>query len=204
MKGSQWRCSVTRNLPLPLRLYFVSIQLVFSWQLCMYSLGSIQIRFRASLTRVCFLRYTESVFAAFAFAGMFYWSKRNWPTMALCFFVGGFARSNGFLLAGFPLFSLWQRSIHFKLSHLSSMVLLIISAIVSFVPFALFQYYGWLEFCSDPSTVRPWCNTDRPLLYSFVQDFYWYDRTLARFQSLQEPKIRFFGLGMLDFCVTGL
>jgi hypothetical protein len=82
----------------------------------------------------------------------------------------------------------------------------LVFALAAFNPLQTFApvIYGTVDYFGDPSTVRPWCNTDRPLLYSFVQDFYWYDRTLARFQSLQEPKIRFFGLGMLDFCVTGL
>ena len=43
-------------------------------------------------------------------------------------------------------------------------------------PFAAFQYYGYLQFCSGPAysaTPQEWCYATLPNVYSFVQARYW-------------------------------
>jgi hypothetical protein len=42
--------------------------------------------------------------------------------------------------------------------------------------FAAFQYDVYLAYCVPPIgmlVARPWCERKLPLVYNFVQDYYW-------------------------------
>lgn len=47
-----------------------------------------------------------------------------------------------------------------------------------FAPFIAFQAYGYYNMCLGhfPDKLRPWCNARLPLLYNYIQSYYWYDR----------------------------
>lgn len=116
------------------------------------------------------------------------WSKQRYLPMALCFFIAGFARSNGFILAGFPFFTLWLHVLHGKPRALVQMISLLVAAILTFLPFFAFQHYGYLQYCAHESIApRPWCGNSLPLIYSFVQEFYWNSGFLLYWTAKQLP-----------------
>ena len=65
-------------------------------------------------------------------------------------------------------------------------------SLVVFGGFAMFQVLGWLLYCSPPfqwplGSERPWCATRVPVLYSFVQEFYWNCGFLSYYEMKQLP-----------------
>ena len=41
------------------------------------------------------------------------------------------------------------------------------------LPVLLFQLSGWMAFCYKAHVERPWCSTQFPNIYTFVQSHYW-------------------------------
>ncbi|CAN8004670.1 unnamed protein product [Ixodes hexagonus] len=145
--------------------------------------------------------YTESLFAAVSFGG-FVLLEHGHPNLAtLLFFLGGFVRSNGFLSAGFLLYS------GFVLNWTPFRSFL--RAAICFVPFVLFQCYAWSLFCIPdysghlPALVTSqaseagyklagrnaseWCSTLVPFSYGYVQSHYWDVGFLAYYRLKQLP-----------------
>ncbi|EOY32361.1 GPI mannosyltransferase 2 isoform 3 [Theobroma cacao] len=58
-----------------------------------------------------------------------------------------------------------------------------------FVPFITFQAYGYYNICLERSSdeMRPWCKARIPLLYNYIQSYYWGMGFLRYFQLKQLP-----------------
>eukprot|EP01018_Ginkgo_biloba_P031801 Gb_15854 [translate_table: standard] len=140
--------------------------------------------------------YSESLFSLLSFAGIYYLiSGVNWKAM-LFFAVSSAVRSNGVINAGFFLFQAMHRAYDafFQQNQiLLSLQVLIIACLQSvcvFVPFFLFQLYGFLNIClggSSSEGSRPWCRANVPYLYGFIQSHYWEVGFLRYFQLKQLP-----------------
>lgn len=139
--------------------------------------------------------YTESLFSATTFLGLFLLESGQECLAAVFFVLGGLARSNGFLCAGFLVFhSLikwnqpWQSGCEIVLKT-------VVRVAICFAPFLLFQCYAWSLFCIPdrsiglPETVvkhagdqgyrlaahniSEWCGNLLPFSYGYVQRTYW-------------------------------
>lgn len=145
--------------------------------------------------------YSESVFAAVSFLG-FLLLEQNRPNLATVFFsLGGLVRSNGFLSAGFLLYSGFVCGL--------TPVRSVFRAAFCFLPFLLFQCYVWSLFCiPDYSMQFPaaivnqatesgfklagrnaskWCSSVLPFSYGYVQSHYWDVGFLKYYRLKQLP-----------------
>ncbi|NXQ34881.1 PIGV mannosyltransferase, partial [Alaudala cheleensis] len=169
--------------------------------------------------------YSESAFACLAFSAMWRLERGHSRLSGLLFSLASAARANGVLNAGFFLYSR-GRSFALRLQAaargelpvpwrqllgLAASAALMCAGI--FLPFALFQYYAYLRFCS-PGTgpaeavpeallemardkgyrvagtagdTPPWCSQRLPLVYSYIQDTYWNVGFLRYFELRQIP-----------------
>ncbi|KAM7288040.1 GPI mannosyltransferase 2 [Ixodes scapularis] len=145
--------------------------------------------------------YTESLFAAVSFGGLALLEHGHPNLATLLFFLGGFVRSNGFLSAGFLLYS----GLVLNWTPFRSFL----RAAVCFVPFVLFQCYAWSLFCVPDYSGRPpalvasqaseagyklagrnaseWCSAPLPFSYGYVQSRYWDVGFLAYYRPKQLP-----------------
>lgn len=159
--------------------------------------------------------YSEALFALLTFSamGQLEWG-RVW-TSGLLFALATSVRSNGLVSIGFLVHSqcrgccsaLGVRGLPRQLCKLGASVLL--SVLTISLPFALFQYYAYSQFCL-PGTVLPipkplvqlatdkgyriaggheppWCSWDLPLVYSYIQDVYWNVGFLRYYELKQLP-----------------
>jgi phosphatidylinositol glycan class V len=57
------------------------------------------------------------------------------------------------------------------------------------LPLLLFQWYGYLSFCSDVEAAEqpPWCHDRVPYLYGYVQKHYWGVGLFSYYQLKQVP-----------------
>ncbi|NWV41781.1 PIGV mannosyltransferase, partial [Grantiella picta] len=171
--------------------------------------------------------YSESMFAFLAFSAMWQLEKGQSWLSGLLFSLASGARANGLINAGFFVYSrvkrfalqlqvgsapvrklppVWQQVLS-----LASSAALMCAGI--FLPFALFQYYAYVRFCSPgmgmDQTIPeplwqlaqdkgyrvagmdrikpPWCSQRIPLVYSYIQDTYWNVGFLRYFELRQIP-----------------
>ncbi|KAF9927643.1 hypothetical protein FBU30_003019 [Linnemannia zychae] len=135
--------------------------------------------------------YTESTFSALSFTGMIFAARRQYLLAAITWSISCTARSNGILYSGFILYDLVIRMDHRK--SLSSKVFTLIKAcllcIIIFIGFLAVQFYGHWLYCTDISNInaRPWCDANIPLIYTFVQDFYWNVGFMRYYEIKQIP-----------------
>lgn len=140
--------------------------------------------------------YSESLFSLLSFAGVYYLlSGVNWKAILL-FAMSSAARSNGVINAGFFLFQAMHLSYdaffqqNQTLLALQVLIVACLRSVCVFVPFFMFQLYGFLNICyGEPSSKgsRPWCNARVPYLYGFIQSHYWEVGFLRYFQLKQLP-----------------
>ncbi|XP_005991068.1 palmitoyltransferase ZDHHC18-A [Latimeria chalumnae] len=174
--------------------------------------------------------YSEGVFALMAFSGMYKLEKRQRLLSCILFSFATAARSNGIVNAGFLIYTHVKHSvlqltadIHaapkplWKLrscrSLLKSTLLIVVETAVIFLPFILFQYYAYQNFCVhnfSPERKIPselvelartkgyhvvnarkklptWCFQFYPVAYSYIQDVYWNVGFLRYYQFKQIP-----------------
>ncbi|KAG0261157.1 hypothetical protein DFQ27_003119 [Actinomortierella ambigua] len=123
--------------------------------------------------------YTESTFAALTFTGMLFAAKRQYLLAAVTWSISSTARSNGILYAGFFVYDLVVRmDLHRSIVHKAWQIIkAIVLSLISCTGFAAVQAYGYSLYCMNDSSAvaaRPWCDKMPPLIYTFVQDYYWY------------------------------
>ncbi|KAG0328306.1 hypothetical protein BGZ99_005659 [Dissophora globulifera] len=135
--------------------------------------------------------YTESAFAALSFTGMLLAARQQYLLAAITWSVSCTARANGILYAGFFLYdlvvkmdlsaSLWTK---FK-----ALVKAACLCLITWTGFVAVQAYGYSLYCVGDTLLdaRPWCGTTVPLIYTFVQDFYWNVGFLRYYEIKQIP-----------------
>ncbi|XP_059111116.1 GPI mannosyltransferase 2 isoform X2 [Peromyscus eremicus] len=145
--------------------------------------------------------YSEALFAFLTFSAMGQLERgRSWAS-GLLFALATGVRSNGLVSVGFLVHSQCRGffSSLVVLNPLTQLIKLLTSVCLSVLtvslPFALFQYYAYSQFCSPGSAHSipeplvqlavdkgyrvtgeeepPWCSWDLPLVYSYIQDVYW-------------------------------
>nr|XP_006975692.1 GPI mannosyltransferase 2 isoform X1 [Peromyscus maniculatus bairdii]XP_006975693.1 GPI mannosyltransferase 2 isoform X1 [Peromyscus maniculatus bairdii]XP_015849999.1 GPI mannosyltransferase 2 isoform X1 [Peromyscus maniculatus bairdii]XP_042127963.1 GPI mannosyltransferase 2 isoform X1 [Peromyscus maniculatus bairdii]XP_042127964.1 GPI mannosyltransferase 2 isoform X1 [Peromyscus maniculatus bairdii]XP_042127965.1 GPI mannosyltransferase 2 isoform X1 [Peromyscus maniculatus bairdii]XP_04 len=159
--------------------------------------------------------YSEALFAFLTFSAMGQLERgRSWAS-GLLFALATGVRSNGLVSVGFLVHSQCRGffSSLVVLNPLKQLVKLLTSVCLSVLtvslPFALFQYYAYSQFCfpgSAPSIPEPlvqlavdrgyrirgdeappWCSWPLPLIYSYIQDVYWNVGFLRYYELRQVP-----------------
>ncbi|XP_008692775.1 GPI mannosyltransferase 2 [Ursus maritimus] len=159
--------------------------------------------------------YSEALFALLTFSAMGQLERgRSW-TSGLLFALATGVRSNGLVSIGFLVYSQCQGFLSSlmvlnplrPLSKLMGSVFL--SVFMLGLPFALFQYYAYTQFCLSGSArpipkpllqlaadkgyrivegnEPPWCSWELPLIYSYIQDVYWNVGFLRYYELKQVP-----------------
>lgn len=159
--------------------------------------------------------YSEALFALLTFTAMGQLERgRSW-TSGLLFSLATGVRSNGLVSVGFLIHSQCRGffSSLMVLNPLRQFLKLMCSVFLSMLtlglPFALFQYYAYTQFC-QPGSVHsipkpllqlaldkgyriaegnkpPWCSWELPLIYSYIQDVYWNIGFLRYYELKQVP-----------------
>ncbi|KAI8900752.1 GPI mannosyltransferase 2 [Globomyces pollinis-pini] len=134
--------------------------------------------------------YTESLFAFFTFQGMLSYSRGNRFQASIWWSFSALTRSNGIIYIGFFIWDI----LHHAKKWQSSFVFLVMRSILYsglvLLPFVGFQWYGYQMFCVSSVTTRPWCSQTIPMLYSFVQDYYW-NCGFLKYYTLQQLPLFF-------------
>ncbi|WOO83212.1 GPI mannosyltransferase 2 [Vanrija pseudolonga] len=127
--------------------------------------------------------YTESVYAAFFFSGLYATACRRYVVAALLFAGMTSVRATGVfaglvlawqvVVVDLDLFAALRRDgggivpkALARLVYAAALYAIIVA------PFLAFQAYSYLSFCV-PTPTRPWCSATLPFAYSFVQREYW-------------------------------
>ncbi|XP_028837988.1 palmitoyltransferase ZDHHC18-A [Denticeps clupeoides] len=172
--------------------------------------------------------YSESLFCSLTFGGLLLLEMGFTCRACLLFGLATGARANGLVNAGFLLYLALQRALQKSraLSIVGKQARVLqyawiaarfiftttAGACVTFLPFVIFQYYGYQTFCNPSGTVDQvspplyklavmkkyrlpdenasvpvWCLKPIPLLYSYIQDVYWDVGFLRYFQLKQLP-----------------
>ncbi|XP_055979186.1 GPI mannosyltransferase 2 isoform X1 [Sorex fumeus] len=159
--------------------------------------------------------YSEALFALLTFSAMGQLERgRSW-TSGLLFALAAGVRSNGLVNIGFLMHSQCRSffSSLMVLNPVRELLKLMGSVFLSLLtlglPFVLFQYYAFTQFCL-PGSARPipqpllqlaldkgyritngeeppWCSWDLPLIYSYIQDIYWNVGFLKYYELKQVP-----------------
>ncbi|XP_066126080.1 GPI mannosyltransferase 2 isoform X1 [Saccopteryx bilineata] len=159
--------------------------------------------------------YSEALFALLTFTAMGQLERgRSW-TSGLVFALATGVRSNGLVNVGFLMHSQCRSFLSslMVLNPLRQLLKLMGSVFLSMLalglPFALFQYYAYAQFClpgsahSIPKPLLklavdkgyriaegnepPWCSWELPLIYSYIQDIYWNVGFLRYYELKQVP-----------------
>lgn len=159
--------------------------------------------------------YSEALFALLTFSAMGQLERgRSW-TSGLLFALATGVRSNGLVSVGFLVHSQCQGffSSLMALNPLKQLLKLMGSTFLSVfalgLPFVLFQYYAYTQFCLPGSAhpipkpllqlavdkgyriadgnKPPWCSWELPLIYSYIQDNYWNVGFLRYYEFKQVP-----------------
>ncbi|KAF9110577.1 hypothetical protein BGX27_006156 [Mortierella sp. AM989] len=152
--------------------------------------------------------YTESLFAALSFTGMRLAANKQYLLAAFVWSISCMARSNGTLYAGFFIYDLVVR-MDLKASVWSKVKNLVKTGCLSLITWSGFlavQTYGYSLYCSDKISSlesRPWCNATVPLIYSFVQSFYWNCGFLRYYEIKQIPNF-LMAAPMITLCASGI
>ncbi|EOY32359.1 Transferases, transferring hexosyl groups isoform 1 [Theobroma cacao] len=139
--------------------------------------------------------YSESLYALFSVGGLYYLKSRANNIAVFWLALSGFARSNGVLNAGYfgfqTMHQAYDAAFLKKRAFLALWILIsgALRCICIFVPFITFQAYGYYNICLERSSdeMRPWCKARIPLLYNYIQSYYWGMGFLRYFQLKQLP-----------------
>ena len=156
--------------------------------------------------------YTESLFVCLSFAGMLCIQRSRTFAASVFFSLASATRSNGVVLAGFIIYHHTMTLLHrpncrtvlYTIAKMSIQVVLI------FLPFVLFQTYGYIKFCTSVSLddVPTWCSLMVPISYSSLQSRYWGLGFLSYYQWKQlpnfllcSPMVLMVGYSVWQYCV---
>ncbi|XP_052033599.1 GPI mannosyltransferase 2 isoform X2 [Apodemus sylvaticus] len=158
--------------------------------------------------------YSEALFAFLTFSAMGQLERGRGGAGGLLFALAAGVRANGLVSVGFLLHAqcrgfcsslvvqTWKQL-------LKLMASLCLSVLTVSLPFALFQYYAYTQFCLPGSahaipepllqlasdkgyrlagrSEPPWCTWALPLIYSYIQDVYWNVGLLRYYELRQAP-----------------
>ncbi|CAG8489473.1 13198_t:CDS:2 [Ambispora gerdemannii] len=182
----------------------------FAWITAIFYILSPSCIFMSSL-------YTESLFAFLSFLGMRYVVEKRYWRAAFVWAFASFTRSNGIAYAGFFVFNLILKkddiinnlngSINIVKVFSARLLKSSILCGISTVGFVVFEIYGYMSYCPETKTTttnphrRPWCESRIPLLYTFVQTYYWNCGFLSYYQVKQIPNFLLAApMILLSFC----
>ena len=145
--------------------------------------------------------YTECLFALFTFSGVLAMEIRSPWLASILFAVATATRSNGIVLCGFIAYYHSAIILHNLLEGRSPLIVTATAAfkrvsaaaaqcLIVVLPFAVFQYYGYLLYCSRSGVegVSPaWCSWRVPMAYSYIQEHYWGVGFLKYYEIKQIP-----------------
>lgn len=156
--------------------------------------------------------YSEAVFSALTFGGIFYCTERRYWTASILFCLSGATRSNGTLNLGFLAFFVCsQLSLQDKIkNNLFRIISLLLMLLIASSSFIAYQLYAFITFCHQPDKSRSfpirvqehlikdnlvfpgskkpsWCFNYIPLSYSLIQQNYWNVGFLRYFEIKQIP-----------------
>jgi len=145
--------------------------------------------------------YTECLFVMFTFSGVLAMEKRSPWVASVLFAFATATRANGMVLCGFIAYYHSAIILQSLLDGRLPMIVTITAAFKRFttaaiqclivvLPFAIFQYYGYLLYCSQSGVedVPPaWCSWRLPLAYSYIQEHYWDVGFLRYYEVKQVP-----------------
>lgn len=159
--------------------------------------------------------YTESLFVCLQFTALYFLESGrvvSYLLAATFFCLGSATRANGIVSTGFITHALVKQllsQIYYKKNQLdinyrvrsflcylllvtarTFMQLLLYNGII-ILPFMLFQYYGYLVYCTHSPNLNTnqslWCTKILPLPYSYIQNHYWNVGFLRYFELKQVP-----------------
>lgn len=153
--------------------------------------------------------YSESLFCALTFSGIYYCTEYSFLVAGIIFGVSSLARSNGLVNIGFLLFFALKAALSLKWRNLPILsAKVFVSAILAVLPFLFHQYYAFTLFCLPHPNQLPmviythliernlivsgeqipkWCNETIPFSYSVIQSQYWNVGFLRYFEWKQLP-----------------
>lgn len=153
--------------------------------------------------------YTESLFSALTFAGIYYCTEHKFVKASAFFAFSGATRSNGLVNVGFLLYFAAQKALTIKWKNLPVLVVAtIFSVSIAVTPFLCYQYYAFRLFCFKHPNDLPieiynylhsqnltipgenipqWCEKTIPFSYSVIQSQYWDVGLLRYFTWKQIP-----------------
>lgn len=155
--------------------------------------------------------YSESLFSALTFGGIYHCLKGQFFRASLFFAFSASTRSNGLLNIGYLFFFagivIWRKKLKDGLFYIVFIILP--SVITASLPFLMYQYYAFRRFCSTfqqnhpPSIIHDfllaenltvpgvkipsWCHQTLPFSYSAVQSDYWNVGFMRYFEWKQIP-----------------
>ena len=155
--------------------------------------------------------YSESLFSALTFRGLYHCFKGQFFRASLFFAFSASTRSNGLLNVGYLLFFagivIWRKKLK---EGLFFIIFIILPSVITVpLPFLMYQYYAFRRFCSTfqqdhaPSIIHDfllaenltvpgvkipsWCHQTLPFSYSAVQSDYWNVGFMRYFEWKQIP-----------------
>ncbi|CAO3662886.1 unnamed protein product [Umbelopsis ramanniana] len=132
--------------------------------------------------------YSESLFALLTFTGMLCASRQQYIRAAVVWGLASATRSNAVLYSGYIIYDLVVRNFIREKSiknAIAGLTLALGCTMLVCLGFIAFQVYGYHQYCILDH--RPWCQQSIPLLYQFVQKFYWGHGFLAYYELKQIP-----------------
>ncbi|PIA49691.1 hypothetical protein AQUCO_01300449v1 [Aquilegia coerulea] len=139
--------------------------------------------------------YSESLYALFSLGGIYHLISGANTIAVLQLALSGSARSNGVLNAGYFCFQTMHKAYDaiFQKRHsglaVQSLVAGAVRTLFIFIPFIVFQVYGYYNICHGRllDEMSPWCKGRLPVLYDYLQSHYWGVGFLRYFQFKQLP-----------------
>lgn len=139
--------------------------------------------------------YSESLYALLSIGGLCHLMSgaKNLSTLWLALSV--LARSNGVLNAGYIGFQTMHQA--YDAAYCKKRVYLAVHILLAgafrclciCLPLFIFQAYGYFNICHGRSAdeLRPWCKARVPMVYDFIQSYYWGVGFLKYFKVKQLP-----------------
>ncbi|KAG2182945.1 hypothetical protein INT44_005926 [Umbelopsis vinacea] len=132
--------------------------------------------------------YSESLFALLTFTGMLCVSRQQYIRASVVWGIASATRSNAVMYAGYIVYDLVVRNYirHRSVKNaIAGLTLAMGCTMLVCLGFITFQVYGYHLYCILDD--RPWCQQTIPLMYPFVQKFYWGNGFLAYYELKQIP-----------------